>query len=323
MGSLGSRAVRVLAALALVAGSSAQPVRAAPSVCHDGSWDDGEFCGRDAWLVTGETEMNHDCTVDILDLSLWLPEYALIGPNLSADINGDGLVSIAPDLAIFVSSFGNLVSPCIPSGMLPDQCQGTIALSFSSDPNTIDSTHTQAPGPGTVYVVIAGWADPGTIEYAVEASPNVTIGDHPEPSFPPWQLAGQPITCDPDSRHSWRGFVNSGGSWPTSPVIYNHLDYTVSDAHPAWIKLVPVPACFGNSRIRWAGAAADHSVDFANVFNAGINGPAPAGDSTCTLPPVPALGAHMLWLLSAILLAIAAIALERGRAARASERITH
>ena len=40
-------------------------------VCHDNLWPDGEFCGHDAYAVTGETEMNHDCMVDYLDYVLF------------------------------------------------------------------------------------------------------------------------------------------------------------------------------------------------------------------------------------------------------------
>jgi hypothetical protein len=320
MEPLGSTIVWVVAVLALAAGASAQPDRA---VCHDGKWDRGEFCGRDAWLVTGHAEMNHDCTVDLLDLPLWLREFALIGPNLSGDLDGNGLVSLT-DLAMLLSTFGNSVLPCIPSGMLPDQCIGTIALSFSSNPANIDSTHTQAPGAGRVYVVTSGWTEPAVIEYAVEASANVTIVDHPLTPLPHWQLAGQPVACDPDSRHSWRGFIADGGPWPLVPIVYDHIDYTVSDANPAWIQLVPVPACWGNSRIRWAVGAANYSADFENVLNVGINGPPPPGVNTCIIPPppIPALGPHALWLLPAMLLGIAAITLGRARAARVSERHT-
>ena len=61
-------------------GLTPQSLRA--SVCHDGNWDDGEFCGRDAQLVTGESELNHDCNVDTLDLMLFASEFALFGSNL-------------------------------------------------------------------------------------------------------------------------------------------------------------------------------------------------------------------------------------------------
>jgi hypothetical protein len=302
---LASRTLLIVTCVALALASNGRPVSA--SVCHDGNWDDGEFCGRDAYLVTGDTEMNHDCHVNILDLHLFASEWALTGPNLSADINGDQMVSML-DLAPFVTSFGNSVSPCNPDAWPPDACEGTIALSFSSDPNTIVSTQTQAPGTGTVYLVVDGWTDPWTIEYAVETSSNVTILDHPPTSYPYFWLAGIPISCNPDSQHSWAGFVKtSGGVWPAGPIIYNHLDYEVLDSNPAWIKLVPVPACYGNSRIRWAKSPANRSFDFKTVKNVGINGPAPPGESTCIHPQLPVSGPHMMWLLAATLLALAVI----------------
>src|SRR4029434_8397545 len=44
------------------------------SVCHDGVWDDGEYCGRDAYVNTLFPEMNHDCLIDGLDVGLFLNE---------------------------------------------------------------------------------------------------------------------------------------------------------------------------------------------------------------------------------------------------------
>jgi hypothetical protein len=273
------------------------------SSCHDGNWDDGEFCGRDAVLVTGVAEMNHDCTVDLMDLRLWLQEFALAGPGLSADLNGDGVVSLA-DLVTFLSTYGGTAAPCTPSGMLPEMCQGSIELSFDPDPTVIDPTQTQPAGTGRVYIVTDGWTDPAMIEYAVETSSNVVIVDHPETTFPHSQLTGIPITCDPDARHSWRGFVRSGGDWPAGPIVYNHLDYNVTDTNPAWIKLAPLAACFNNSKIYWGQADADRTHHFLTVGNAGINGPSPKGESTCHVP-VPLLSPVLLWLLAVALVTVA------------------
>lgn len=314
--ALDSRAALLLACLTVLVGSNARPLWAqAPSVCHDGSWDHGEFCGRDAYLVTGKTEMNHDCKVEVLDIFLFAAEWGLFGSNLSADINGDAIVSVT-DFMLFVGSFGDPVSPCNPSGMLPDGCEGTIALSFSSDPETIDSTQTLSPDTvDRAYVAIEGWTNPQIVEYAVEASSNVTIVDHPPTVYPYWE-PGIQVFCDPDPQHSWRTFVGMTGSWPTGPISYAYLDYQVEDTEPAWIKLVPVPSCHGNSRIRWAQSAANRSFDFATVLNVGINGPAPPGESTCA-PPLPALNPPMLWVLGSILLAIAVLVLGFRQSARA------
>jgi hypothetical protein len=289
-------------------GSNARPLWA-QSVCHDGNWDDGEFCGRDAWLVTGKAEMNHDCRVDPLDLRLFAGEWALVGSNLSADINGDGVVGLT-DFLQFSGSFGSSVSPCRRSGMPPEGCLGTIALSFSSNPATIVSTQTQSPSQDRVYVVIDGWTGAEMIEYAVVTSSNVSILSHPPTGYPHWQQADLQIACDPDAQHSWRSFVSTTGSWPSGPIIYNHLDYSLSDSNPAWIKLAPVPSCWTNSRIRWAVGKSNRSLDFATVLNAGINGPAPAGESTCWLK-VPALDPPMLWVLVSALVAVAVFVLGR------------
>ena len=40
-------------------------------ICHDGIWQDGEFCGYDAYVVTGQVDMNHDCEVNFLDVALF------------------------------------------------------------------------------------------------------------------------------------------------------------------------------------------------------------------------------------------------------------
>jgi hypothetical protein len=293
-------------------GSTSQTLWAA--VCHDSSWDSGEFCGRDAFVVTGKTEMNHDCSVDVLDMRLFAPEYGQSGSNLSGDFDGSG--SVLPlDLAWLKFCFGDSVSPCTRSGMLPDLCEGTIALSFSSNPATIVSTRTQSPVPpedeGRVYVVIDGWTDAEIIEYAVETSSNITIVDHPPTGYSHWEVADVQLPCDPDEQHSWRGFVSVTESWPTGPIAYVYLDYEITDANPAWIKLVPVPSCWQNSRIRWAQGAANRSIDFRTVLNVGINGPAPSGQATCGPLSLPVLAPHMIWLLAALMLAPAVLFLGR------------
>lgn len=314
--ALESRTVRLLACFALFLSAVGQPVWAQP-VCHDGNWNNGEFCGRDAWLVTGDTEMNHDCSVDLLDVVLFLPDFIVgFGSNLSGDFNGNGAVDALDFASYFIPSYGNSVSPCTPSGMLRDGCQGSLALSFSSDPNAIVSTLTgQSPGPGTLYVVVSGWVNPVVIDYAVEASSNITILSHPVTPNPHWAMTDPTVNCDPDSQHSYRGSIKFGGSWPTGPAIWTSLNYSLSDTNPAWLKLTPVPACKGNSRIRWAKAG-NRTIDFATLLNVGINGPAPPGQPTCSAAPVPTLNQHAFWPLPVGLLVIAVLVLESRRAAR-------
>jgi hypothetical protein len=298
--------------LTLIVFANAQPIAA--SVCHDGNWDAGEFCGRDAYLVTGDTEMNHDCKVDSLDLRLFAPEFGLFGSSMSGDFDGNGFVNLV-DLLMMKTSFGNSVSPCTRGGMLSDRCAGTIALSFNSDPTMFVATQTQSTGSHRVYVVVEGWANAQIIEYAVETSSNVNITSHPPTSYSHWTQADIHIPCDPDQQHSWRSFVLVSGSWATGPIAYNFIDYDLLDENPAWIKLTPVPSCWNNDRIRWGKAAADQSIDFLRVYNAGINGPAPQGGNTCSLALVPALEPPLPWFFAGILVVIGvAILARRSRA---------
>jgi hypothetical protein len=197
--------------------------------------------------------------------------------------------------------------------MLPDLCHGTIALSHSDDPNTIVSTATLSPGSHFVYVVISGWMDPEVLEYGIETSPNVEILYH-DGEYPYWEQCST-VWCDPDPEQSYRMFVRWGGPWPTGPIRFAYVEYQLTDSDPAWLKLVPVPpSCAGNSRLRWAKAAANRSFDFQVVLNAGINGPAPPSELTCS-PPIPTLSEWGLIAFGMLLLSAMALAVRRRRAA--------
>jgi hypothetical protein len=285
-------------------------------VCHDGNWDWAEFCGRDAWLVTGRAEMNHDCRVDLVDEKLLIDEWGTVGPNLSGDLDGNG--SVGPsELVMFKSTYALSVSPCTRGGMLPDACEGTLALSFSDDPETIVSTTTQTPGSGVVYVVVDGWSDPEVLEFGVESSSNVemysfTLDENIEDTSTQHCDA---CGGDDEQHRSAPYFTPKGLQWPSGPVLFGSLDYDVLDSNPAWIKLVPNSWCSGHSRIRWAKAAGNRSINFETLLNVGINGPAPEGKSTCA-NPVPAFDPKMSWVLSGILMASAVAVLGHRRRSR-------
>ena len=107
-------------------------------ICHDGLWPDGEFCGYDANVVTGQVDMNHDCVVNFLDIALFWPQLNMTGPNVSADINGDNVVDLS-DVVLLAASVasGFPVAPCNPSPATLDSCGADLSLSF--DPNIIVS----------------------------------------------------------------------------------------------------------------------------------------------------------------------------------------
>src|SRR4030095_2420365 len=92
--------------LDLVFATNQDQLTKAASICHDGIWDDGEFCGRDAYTQTGFPDLNHDCLIDGLDIALFLVQHNSTGANLSADLNGNGLVEALGDFDPFFSKVG-------------------------------------------------------------------------------------------------------------------------------------------------------------------------------------------------------------------------
>ncbi len=256
-----------------------------PFVCHDLIWEDAEFCGRDGYVNTGAAELNHDCYSDALDFRLFGRQWTMSGPGLSADLDGDGQVFVN-DLIIFQQRRWRPACPGTRSGMLPDECEGTVALSFSADPSNIVQQKSIEPGElDSLYVVVAGYSQAAMIEIGVIASRNVEILEH-DPS-PTMGMSGAMLDFNPS--HSYLALSPAGDrTFPDGPAIHSIVVFQVLDAEPASIELAGWPPKLDTSigiglptRLRWCGLAADHSVDFAVVRNAGINGPPPPGVSTC------------------------------------------
>jgi hypothetical protein len=244
------------------------------AVCHDSLWYDKEHCGFDAYYVTSFPEMNHDCIINVFDLFLLSQDFGLTGPNLSADLNGDGACNVL-DFATFLPSYGQTVSPCIPDPLQSDVFEGTIALSFSNNPATIVSTKTQSPGMGQVHVVINGWTNATILEYQIETSPNITILGHQVTPYP--HSVVSPVTSDPDAQHTYRAYSVNTMTWPSGPLLWTTIDYLLTDTNPAYLKFSRVAFAPGNPRNRWSTSAADRGHNFRYIYNAGINGPAPTG----------------------------------------------
>ena len=257
----------------------------ATNVCQDDVWGPGEYCGYDACKVTGVTDMNHDCIVDGLDFSLFSLEYGTTGSGLSADFKSagapgpppcggnqvcaDGKVSAA-DYAFFVTKLGVTASPC--TGVpIPSVCEGTIAVSFSSNPNTIVSTATQTPGTYTAYVVINNISNARLVEYGIQTSSNITILNHAsDPGIT--TLSGGPPCGGISDMMIGTSVALSG------PTMVATIDYQLTDSNPATFTIMP--ACSW-SRVRWTTADGSISHDFDTIMNAGINGPASA-NTACT-----------------------------------------
>lgn len=243
-------------------------------MCHDGVWDDAEYCGRDAYTATGFADMNHDCFVDGLDYALFATQYPTPcgGGELSADLNGDKSVN-AQDLALMDASLGHSVSPCN-STSIPVQCDGIMGLSFSTNPLIFLSNATQAPGgPYSVWLVVNGVTSAKSVEFWIKASPNVSLGTLTS-------LGGTSLTQTANYCTSVWG-VAVFTPLLTGGAAVAKLDYFLTDSNPATISIVPPGPCASWARNRWAPVNGSVSHEFAFVTNVGINGLAPGFTPTC------------------------------------------
>ena len=267
------RRVTVLAfALLILAFTSSQRVPFASSqaakvipVCHDGVWEDGEFCGRDAFTTTQYPDMNHDCVVDGLDIGAFLVQRNTSGANLSADLNGDGFVTDLDDFLPFFTTIGLPVSPCNVTPV-SNVCQGTLALSFSPDSTNIVSNTSQGPGVYTAYVVMDNYANARVVEYAIQTSYNVLILDH-RPRSGDW-INGCVIGQDNNNIVFALAAPLTAG-----PAIVATIRYQVTDTSPASLTITPGSCLYRH--VRWATADMATVREFAEILNAGINGPTP------------------------------------------------
>jgi uncharacterized repeat protein (TIGR01451 family) len=258
----------LLALLLLVASSSLDFVQAvnkppvATIVCYDGVWEDGEYCGSDAFATTGVPDMNHDCVADGLDLMLFIP--IIFSSDPSGDFNHDSATDYT-DFIILKHRLGNVASPCN-SVPIPNVIDGKIALSFSTDPNTIDDNDIEPLGGShVVWVVVDNVAGAKAIEYSVQTTPNVILISHFGTTTSEYTNA-----CLPDSLASMTMVL------PTplgpGPQTIAGIQYFINDTLPATIKIVPND-CAG--RIRWTEPDIAVSHHFGTMTNAGINGPTP------------------------------------------------
>ena len=249
--------------------------------CHDGTWQEGELCGRDAYLTTGEADLNHDCVVDFLDMGLFYHQYGDRSPELSADLNGDLHVNLI-DLMEVARGIQNEVSvtPCTPIPPLPAGCEGTLALSL--DPNQIVSTGNAQPGLISIYVLASGVTDARVLEFALQI--NNLSGDglqYTNSSSSPlgWESMG---SSNLDEYQCWTGETPANGT-----VAIAQFDFFTFDPNTV-TQITLVPADWGAGRISWADSDFDQRMDFASTMNLALGWAEPEpGISTCVDPNQP------------------------------------
>ena len=245
-------------------------------VCHDGLWPNGEFCGRDAYTVTGQVDMNHDCVVDFLDVGIFWTYVGMFGPNLSADINADAVVNLV-DLSLLAQSLasGAAVTPCNPSPLNPDFCDATLSLSL--DPNIIVSRGRAAgPTPVEVHVVVDGWVDAAAIEFGIEHSPNLFPSNSASPIG--W-TNGMSFSTGNATYYSWTGIPVTG---LTTVVTFTFI---ILDSSPAWVELIEYDPALGLLN-RWAPSTFNSRSEFRVRRHVGINLIDTISETICPSPNV-------------------------------------
>ena len=240
------------------------------TVCHDGVWEDGEYCGRDAYTASGVADMNHDCIVDGLDYVLFLQQYPSCGADLSGDLNGDGMVNAA-DFAALNATLGDAAIPCN-STPIPDQCDGIMALSFHTSPTLIVNNASQAPGATySVWLVVNGVINAGSVEALIKTSPNVVLG------AVTWLGGTGPTT--PSSGNPWGAALFNPPL--TGAVTIAKLDYFLADSDPATISIIAPTLSVPWGSNRWAPPDVSVSHRFSVLGSVGINGPTPGLSFPC------------------------------------------
>jgi hypothetical protein len=227
-------------------------------------WEEDEFCGYDAYWTTGTVDMNHDCLVDMIDLQLFAEQIPLMGPHLSADINGDEVVNVF-DLAYFAQGWADSVPSCARGGMRPDTLQGSLALSFGTDPTNIVSSVVVPPMTlDSLYCVMDGHGDVGSIEYSIVSSPNVDILAHVRTIAS--ALAGHHLLeRHPDSTHSYIAILPIDPV-PAGPLVISMALFIHTDDEPGWVRIesFEIPD-WPDTYLRWSSPEGDRSYHFEEV----------------------------------------------------------
>ena len=236
-----------------------------PLACGDYFWTEEpcEYCGQDAFGITGVTEMNHDCIVDIIDLSLFYQEWNLTGPGLSGDFNRDEVVDISDFLQ--VQGTWNLeADPCESCSTSTTGCDGTVRISFQSDLTDVDRIDLMPYFPTEAYIVAENCAGLGAAHFEVVVSANVTH----DIAFPT-QLVIEEVN------------VPYSPAFGPQASLLATVTFWVTDTEPAYIEVVG-SAVGGPEALRWVRVTDPiQRMAFATIAAGGINIDPPPDEDGC------------------------------------------
>jgi hypothetical protein len=226
------------------------------SVCGDWTWENNEWCGQDCYHDTpNNTDMNHDCVVDPIDLVLIAEMFG--GTNPSGDLNGDGKVDMR-DMAIFGKHYGNTsVSPCTVTTTYTVQDVGNLMISFSSNPSNIINNISIITGTTfRAYIVADKITDMRSLEFGLTSSPNLQYQGFTG------NLSGVGFTTE----NSIEVISNKNIS---GPVIVGWAEYKANSIGPATINIT-TNSNFG--KLDWHKHANSlYKGNFNNITNGSVS----------------------------------------------------
>ena len=233
---------------------------ACAQVCGDLVWDDCEYCGQDAYYVSGVPDLEHDGDVDVVDFILFALDWGGIGPGHTGDLDRNNQVGLT-DWTMFVFHWHDTAmgfTPCIP---YPDSCAGRIRISFTGFDPAIDDD-LAVGSPYEAWIVVEDCPGLMAAEWNCKSSPNVEITS---------------LTYSGSLTPEWV----SGFSEPLdeNPAYAGRIEFTVLDSEPGWLKICGSPE--GDETLCWAQIPPPRKMFFETVCHAGINGTPPADSAGC------------------------------------------
>jgi parallel beta-helix repeat protein len=232
------------------------------SVCGDGIWEYGEWCGRDCYIATGSTDMNHDCVVDTLDAILITKHFGSINYS-SGDLNGDGVVDMH-DIVIFSQHYGDFITSCTDAGQYFIDKKGSLSISFSNDTsNIINSTNVSVNSTLNAYIIASDVQNLTSLEFGLLSSPNLIFSGF---SVSP----GLTLSGGIESRIE---IIGDGSQLVSGSAVIGWATYNVTGTGNGNISIIK-NSHFGE--LEWSKNPEElYRANFANIFNATITSSVP------------------------------------------------